>query len=380
MTDVLLLGASMAGVELWYQLRRRAPSLRLTVVDRQEEHLYIPLVQERLCRRLREPSELSTRAAMEGAGARWITGEVVAFAPDTRTVELASGETLSGRYAVIALGSSVAAPESIEGHEYLHAAKLALEHEASSRALARALTKSEPHVVVIGGGITGVELAGELAHLAGERPPGWSVPRVTLVHSGERLLPHLGARAGAIADRCLTRQGVTIVRARLERATERSVVLEGGEEIACDLAFWGGGVRAPKVLSALGLPTTDDGWLEVNERLECAPNVFACGDDCRIVQNGRRWATMQRAIECLWQAKLVARSIARMERGRSPLTHTLHEDFFHGVSMGRYSMITYGPMAMELGPFAVWFRRFLMRQYFARYRPAAPALLPADAL
>ena len=57
-----------------------------------------------------------------------------------------------------------------------------------------------------------------------------------------------------------------------------------------------------------------------------------------------------------------------------PLTpHTLREDFFHGVSMGSRSMIVYGPMAVELGAGGVWFRRFLMRQYFRRYRGLARA-------
>jgi NADH dehydrogenase len=377
-SDVLLLGASMAGVELWYQLRRSG--LSLTVVDRQEQHLYIPLVQEKLCRSLRETSVLPTRAWMESAGVTWHTDEVVGL--EGNTAKLASGATVSGRYVVIALGSTVATPPSIEGHEHLYACKLEQEHEVASRALVRALTKRDPHIVVVGGGITGVELAGELAHLREERFEGWFAPRVTLIDGGDRLLPHLGERPGTIAERCLTRQGVTIRHhTRLERATEGSVVLEGGETIDCDLAFWAGGVRAPRVLSQLGLPITDDGWLVVNERLECAPSIFGCGDDCRVIDaRGQRWPTMQRAIECLWQAKLVARSIVRLERGKPALAHTLRKDFFHGVSMGRYSMITYGGMAMELGSSAVWFRRFLMRNYFARYEPRAPLLLPADAL
>jgi hypothetical protein len=48
--------------------------------------------------------------------------------------------------------------------------------------------------------------------------------------------------------------------------------------------------------------------------------------------------------------------------------HRTWEDFPHGVSIGARSLIVYGRLSADLGAFAVWFRRFLMRQYLARYR------------
>ena len=58
----------------------------------------------------------------------------------------------------------------------------------------------------------------------------------------------------------------------------------------------------------------------------------------------------------------------RIGYGREALRpHSLTADFPHGVSVGAASMIVYGPLAVELGPVGVWFRRFLMHQYFRRY-------------
>ena len=68
--DVLILGASMAGIDVLYQLRRRGGAgrrLKVIVVDRQPAHGYIPLVQERLCARIdRGSSELETRSIIDG--------------------------------------------------------------------------------------------------------------------------------------------------------------------------------------------------------------------------------------------------------------------------------------------------------------------------
>ena len=111
--DVLILGGSMAGIELVHQLRRSpaARALRIVVIDRQAVHGYIPLAHERLCLRLpMSASELATAQQVENAGYRYVLGELVGFDVQTKTVELASGERVSGRFVVVALGSALAAP------------------------------------------------------------------------------------------------------------------------------------------------------------------------------------------------------------------------------------------------------------------------------
>jgi NADH dehydrogenase len=84
---------------------------------------------------------------------------------------------------------------------------------------------------------------------------------------------------------------------------------------------------------------------------------------------------MQRAIECLWQAKLCARNLIALaedpRRARNLRRHTLWREFPYGVSIGEESLFVYRGLVLDLGRFNVWFRRFLMRQYFRRYRPRA---------
>ena len=399
--DVLVLGASMAGVEVVYQLSLRpdAPPLKIAVVDRQREHGYLPLVQERLTGKIATgPSTLPSAEYINSVpGARFVHDEIVSFDPEAKRVELASGKTIAGRFVVVCLGSVCEPPPAIDGAEHVVPYKFASEFERAAARLAEVATSQEPgRVVVVGGGISGAELAGDLAALKSKRPEGWKPVEVTLVTADDRLLPAFPRRVGDRAERLLRAQGVEIrLGAKVISAHAEGITLdEKGQnvELPTPLALWAGGVRPAPILDALGLPRTDEGWLSVGPSLQCFPtptptnaDVFACGDAVRILGGQGRWPTMQRAIECIWQAKRVAKNLATLAKeeptypdGVPPLRpHRLRDTFFYGVSLGGRSLIVYRWLILDLPGINHWFRRWLMRQYFSRYTPL-PSPEPAS--
>ncbi len=398
-TDVLILGASFLGLELLHQLRRRPQGrgLRVMLVDRHRRHGYLPLVHERLCGRL-DPgeSEIDTAAAVDAdVDACFVQGEIVAVDAPAKEVLLASGLRLRGRFLVIALGSILEPPPAIVGREHLVRYKLADEQESATTTLANLLgpdsaavaSADPPTIAVVGGGISGVELAGELAHLTTERPPGWQAPQVVLVHSGKRLLPRFAARVARRTSRYLQDQGVVLrLNARLTAAEPTQIRLrdpQGERWQASNMCFWSGGIQPAPLIANLDLPRTDAGWLAVGPTMQCfptprptLPDVFAGGDAVRVIGDGGQWPTMQRAIECIWQAAVIARNIIKLSEeteyypsGVPPLEpHRLREDFFHGISLGGRSLVVYGRAMVDVAGVNTWFRRFLMRSYFARYR------------
>ncbi len=147
--DVLILGGSFTGIELVRRLARDrvGRTLRITVVDRQREHLYIPLGHELLSEQLRFGVEAGTVLAsaryvegVEGfananSKATWVQGELVGFEPSTRTATLADGKTLSGRFVVFALGSEIRAPAALMGGERLLGYKSEAEFERTRELL-----------------------------------------------------------------------------------------------------------------------------------------------------------------------------------------------------------------------------------------------------
>ena len=396
MTDLLILGGSFTGVELVRLLRkdRRGRALEIVVIDRQRSHPYIPLGHELLTQRMalgEQPRTLlpTDRYVEARPPARWVQAEIVGFDPATHTVTLADGRSFSARFVVVALGSDVRPPASLPGGERMLAYKSQAQLDEARAALEQLLAQAgdPPHIVVVGGNITGVEIAGELAHLANQRPAGWRAPKVVLVHAGAHLLPGLTARAGRKAAAALTAQGVELVLdTRLLSVEHGSATIQGpaGERtIPCDLSFWAAGLQPPAIIDALNLPQTPDGWLQVGPSLLCfsatldEPEIFAGGDIARVHGGTGRWPTMQRAIESIFAAQTLAANITTLARcppgypdeGVPPLQpHRLWADFPHGVSIGGRSLVVFGRVVLPFARINIWFRRFLMRMYMRRYR------------
>lgn len=395
--DVLVLGASFAGIEVVYQLHRmlgdRPP--RIVVVDREREHGYLPLQQERLVGVL-PPAQscLHSAAYIESLPrARFVQGEIEGLSLDDRAVVLTDGRRVTARTIVVALGSELAPPPALPGASRLFAHKRREQFEALQAALGERLGGSgEPvPVVVVGGGISGVELAAELAAQGGR--PDRRAPKVTLVGSEPRLVPNLRPNIAARVARILAAAGVDVrTSTRVTAIEDDDVELEAAgvrERVPCAIAMWAGGLRPAPVLARLGLPTTAAGWLSVGPTLQCFarstpthPWLFACGDAVRIVGGAGEWPTMQRAIECLWQAKVVARNLVTLLAAAEgdpvpPLRpHRLRTGFAYGVSLGHRALVLWGRLCVDLPRINRWFRRWLMRQYFARYEPLPPPPSP----
>lgn len=372
--DVAILGASFAGLEALRALSRAG--LRVALLDRQRTQGYLPLVHERLVGRLDgAASELDVADVASRHGASFLEVEVQRLDPGGGVLH-SRGE-LRARAVIVALGSSVAPPPSIPGADRFHTLKFGADFDAARQALEGLLRAPMPadlrRVLVVGGGLSGVEVAAELRHAHPDL-------EVTLADAGPRILP--GFTAG-IADRAaahLEAAGVDLrVRTRVEGLHDEGATLTdevtgdaASLELPCAMALWCGGIRPAPGLAQLGLQRSEDGWVEVDPTLRAhGPSadvpVFCAGDAARVIGANGRWPTMQRAIEAIWAGALAGRN-ARAALAGKPLTpHVLRADFPHGMSLGARSLVVYGRGRIDQPTLNVWFRRFLMRRYFARY-------------
>ena len=149
--------------------------------------------------------------------------------------------------------------------------------------------------VIIGGGPTGVELAGAIAELSKRalacdfRHTRCSDPRVVLIEAGPRLLPSFSENISAYVKRALEKRGVDV---RLGRAVtdcaDRKVII-GDELIEADTVIWAAGVRASPAAAWLAAPADRAGRALVRADLsiEGAPNVFVIGDTASRLIRGR---------------------------------------------------------------------------------------------
>jgi NADH:ubiquinone reductase (H+-translocating) len=185
-------------------------------------------------------------------------------------VRLASGSGLRYDYLIYAVGSTFAVPDVPGAAEFAYQI-CELEHAQRLRDRVAELHPAAP-VCVVGGGLTGIETAAELAEA---RPEG----AVTLV-CGPTLGPSLSPQGRRSVARQLHRLGVeVIVGATVSEVRERSVVLADGEELPSTVTVWTAGFGVPDLAARSGLRTDAMGRLLTDETLTSV-------DDIRIVAAG----------------------------------------------------------------------------------------------
>lgn len=293
---VVVVGAGFGGLRLARRLRD-AP-VNVVVVDRNNHHLFQPLLYQ-VASAVLSPADIAypiRRALRHQANARVVLGEATAVEPAARIVTV-SGSALGYDVLVLAAGAThsyfgrddwaARAPglktvdDAVEIRRRVLLAFESAELEADPDARSAKLT-----FVVVGGGPTGVELAGALKEIATETLRGdfrnvdTREARVVLVEGLARLLPGLSERASARARRALERMGVEV---RVgERVTEldREAVHLGAERIAAGTVLWAAGVRGAPLGATLGVPLDSAGRVRVEP--DCSvpghPRCFIIGD------------------------------------------------------------------------------------------------------
>lgn len=293
---VVVLGAGFGGLTFCQNFI--FPGVEVTVVDRHNHHLFQPLLYQVAAAGLSAPeiaqpirSILSPRKHVTV-----VLGEVRGIDLASRTVALATA-TLPYDYLVLALGGVT----SYFGHpewEALAPGLKSLEDALRIRsrvllAFEKAETEPDPvvrqqlmTVVVVGGGPTGVELAGAFAELTRTvlrsdfRRIDPRQARVLLVEAGPRLLAHLSEQSSGSAQRQLEQLGVEVRTNCPVKSLQKNFVELPEEGIAAANIIWAAGVAAVPLSRQLGVELDRTGRIKVRPDLSLPghPEVFAIGD------------------------------------------------------------------------------------------------------
>ncbi len=184
-----------------------------------------------------------------------------------RRVELTSGATLDYDYLVYAVGSTGAVPAGVPGAREFAYPLSEIEQAVRLRAHLEDIPISAP-IVIVGGGLTGIEAASEFAE-AGRR--------VTLV--SDRLAPSLSNPGRRSVAKRLRKVGVTVIETPVSAVTADAVVLADGQTLPSAATVWTAGFGVPGLAAASGLTTDAIGRLLADETLTSV-------DDARIVGTG----------------------------------------------------------------------------------------------
>ncbi|MBX3275563.1 MAG: NAD(P)/FAD-dependent oxidoreductase [Sandaracinaceae bacterium] len=304
---VVILGGGFGGLAAARALRR-AP-VRVTLVDRQNHHLFQPLLYQVATSALSAPDIAAPlrKLLRRQQNARVLMADALDLDPDARTVTLDDGE-LRYDYLVLATGMK----NNYFGHDEWeeHApglktlrealdirARVLRAYEAAERETDRAHQRELLTFVVIGAGPTGVEMAGalaEIAHRTLARDFDGFDPvkdaRVVLVEGGPRVLPSFTEESSRAARAELEELGVEVrTGTRVGSVDAYGVTLGDAERIEAGTVVWAAGLKASSLTAKLGCPLDRAGRVEVAP--DCTvpgrPEVFVLGDLLALEQDGK---------------------------------------------------------------------------------------------
>jgi len=214
-------------------------------------------------------------------------------------------------------------------------------------------------LVVVGGGPTGVELAGalsELVHLVLARDlPALDLTEVSilLLEAADRVLPGMPVPLAQAAVATLKKKGVQVrLGAMVDDYDGEAVTLGGGERIATRTLIWAAGARAEPLVSELGRPTGRQGRVAVGPTLQLpgAPEAFVIGDAAYLEDAGKPLPMM--APVAMQMGDTAADNIGRLMRGEAPNAFR-YQDPGSLATIGRNAAIAY-IHGLSLQGFPAW--------------------------
>ncbi len=370
---VVILGGGFGGLAAAQQLSN--PEFEVTLVDRQNHHLFQPLLYQVAACGL-SASEISQpiRSILSRReNTRVIMADVLGIDLATQTVTLDDG-TLSYDTLIIALGSRTSYFAHPEWEKFAPGLKTAVDaltiRNRILQSFEDAETTSDPaiirrlmSIVVIGGGPTGIELAGAFAELARSvlhrdfRNIDPRKARIILIEAAPRILHTLSEKLSRKALVQLESLGVEVLAGvKVENITEQGLTLDNGEMLHAATIVWAAGVRANPVAESLGVALDRGGRVAVAPDLSLSehPNVFVIGDMALVPQTKQNTPVPGVAPAAMQMGTFVGKLLENEQRHPGSPRPTFHY-FDKGTmaTIGRSAAVAkIGPL--EFGGFPAW--------------------------
>ncbi len=360
---VVIVGAGFGGLTCATKLAK-AGNVDVTIVDRHPYQLFAPLLYQVATGGLPEDDiAYPVRAAIPGVD--FVRGEVVKVSMDAKNIRLEDGRVLYYDQLVFAVGSegtTFGVPGVAENA--LQMKNIREAREIKNRLLQTyedvetgAKPKEALRVVVVGGGPTGVEVAGAVSEMQRgmrrEFPNIADFASVTLVEAASRLLLPFNEKSSAHAKKELEELGAIVkVDSAVDRMYPTDVHLKSGEVLPAGTIIWAAGVAAPKQWAELG-ETDRANRLKVNDTLRLRDDVWIIGDMAHVITESDRPLPMVASV-AMQQGRYVAASIQALIEGKIIKAFS-YKDKGQMATIGRRRAVVELPNGMRLHGTPAWF-------------------------
>lgn len=382
---VVIIGGGFGGLYAARVFARKP--VDVTVIDRTNHHLFQPLLYQVATATL-APTDITgpiRHLLRRQPNTRVILAEVNAIDVERRAVSCEDGAlTVPYDYLIVASGSR----HSYFGHPewekispglksiddaIVVRQRFLLAFERAERATSEEERRRLLTFVIVGGGPTGVELAGMLPLIAHRalrkefRSIDTTQTRVILLEGGPRVLPTFNESLSAHAQRDLQELGVDVRTNSIVQRVERGAVYVGDSKIESETIFWAAGNESSPLGRMLGAPLDRAGRVKVEPDLSVSghPEVFVVGDLAEMYTAGKRVPGVAPA--AMQSGAHAARNILRLVERRLPVPFR-YRNKGDLATIGRNRAIAQFPFLEVSGRPAWFFWLFLHIMYLAGFR------------
>jgi NADH dehydrogenase len=367
---VVVIGGGFGG--LWAVRQLRNAPVDITLIDRSNHHLFQPLLYQVATAGLAAPSIAAPLRYIlrRQRNVTVLMGEVVRIDLAARRVQVGERH-IDYDYLLVASGATHAYFGHDEWERFAPGLKNLDDAFAIRRRILEAFERAEATAdlagrdacltfAVIGGGPTGVELAGTLAEIARHtlanefRHIDSRKARVLLIEAGPRVLTALDETLSVKARRQLEHLGVEVLTGKAVTDIGDGFLVCGGERIVADTILWAAGVAASPLGKQLGAELDRAGRVRVQPDLSVPghPEVFVAGDLASLQVDGKPVPGVAPAAKQM--GTHVAKNMLAHIAGR-PTTPFRYRDWGTLATIGRHSAVAQLPTLRLSGIFAWWF-------------------------
>ena len=324
---VVILGGGFGGLAAARALHKAAD---VTVVDRHNYQTFLPLLYQVSTAGLAaDHVAYPIRGALRKTPVKFRMGSPISIDHKNKEVKLDSSELLKFDHLIVALGS-VTADFGIPGVSEFTLGMKSVAEALNIRAeimrrfedLCRFEDETKLSITVIGGGPTGVEMAGAIAELIrgplkSDQAQAASHISISLIEAGPRLLPPFAPSLSARTKKDLEKLGVKVLlNAAVQEVEHRKIKLKDGSTIASEITIWAAGVKGNDAIAQLNLPTAGTRVaVEPTMQVRNYPYIWALGDIAASVDKNGNQLPMVAPV-AIQQGKFIAKQIARVSKSQ----------------------------------------------------------------
>jgi NADH dehydrogenase len=353
--QVVIVGGGFGGIKAALELSKH-DQFRVTLISDRDTFRYYPSLYHTATGGSRYVSTIPLGEIFGGKKVSVVTDTVTSIDREGKTVKTADGRDIDFDHLILALGV-VTNYFGIKGLQEFSFGIKSLEEatELKEHLQEQLIDQRRPDLnyIVIGGGPSGVELAGMLPSyikwLMRKHGIKGRAFHIDLVEAAPRILPRSPETVSRSVTKRLKRLGVKVITGKPVQAETADALLVGGKPIRSHTVIWTAGVTNHPFFAGNKFLMAQNGKVQVDKYLRAWPNIYVIGDNASTPYSGM-------AQTALHDAHYVSRSLIAKSRGKKPKPYAPKKPIYVTPAGPKWAAVVWGPLHLY-GRLGWWFRR-----------------------